>query len=65
MKTSIRIDPYSFPLIIVAAFVMGLILAFMLGFRPQHGSSHGRERPALEAAPALVQTVQEGIFYDL
>jgi len=65
MKTNIRIDPYNFPLIIVAAFVIGLILAFMLGFRPQHGSSHGRERPALETAPLLVRIIPENTFNDL
>jgi hypothetical protein len=32
-----KIDPYHYPLILVAAFVLGMILAMLLGFRPEHG----------------------------
>ena len=35
MKT----DPYYYPLIIIIVFVIGMILAMVFGFRPQHGSS--------------------------
>ena len=34
-----KIDPYNYPLIIITAFVIGMILAMVFGFRPQHGSS--------------------------
>ena len=34
-----KIDPYHYPIILIAAFVLGIILAMALGFRPQHGST--------------------------
>jgi hypothetical protein len=34
-----KIDPYNFPILIIAAFVIGVLLAMLLGFRPQHGST--------------------------
>jgi hypothetical protein len=34
-----KIDPYNFPLLIIAAFVIGVVLAMLLGFRHQHGST--------------------------
>ena len=54
MKINWKIDPYHFPVIIIAAFVIGMVLAMALGFRPSYGSrkgGHGYE------APALVQSV--------
>ncbi|MDX9993028.1 MAG: hypothetical protein RBS68_13395 [Anaerolineales bacterium] len=33
-----KIDPYNFPIIIIVAFVLGVILAMILGFRPRYGS---------------------------
>lgn len=64
MKINIKIDPYSYPLIIIAAFVIGVVLAIALGFGPRH-SSGGREGGFLETAPALVQTIPTGMFYGL
>ena len=32
-----KIDPYHYPLILIAAFVLGMVLAMLLGFRPEHG----------------------------
>ena len=34
-----KIDPYNFPILIIIAFVIGVVLAMLLGFRPQHGST--------------------------
>ena len=34
-----KIDPYDFPVLIIVAFVIGVVLAMALGFRPQHGST--------------------------
>jgi hypothetical protein len=51
MRIERKIDPYNYPLIIIAAFVLGMTLAIALGFRPQHGGSekenHGADRPAV------------------
>jgi hypothetical protein len=32
-----KIDPYHYPVILIAAFVLGMVLAMLLGFRPEHG----------------------------
>jgi uncharacterized integral membrane protein len=52
MKLHIKIDPYHFPLILIIAFVIGMLLAMALGLRPDYGS-HRRERG--QALPAIVQ----------
>jgi hypothetical protein len=51
-----KIDPYNYPLIIIAAFVIGMILAMVLGFRPQHGSSQRNGHGLIQ--PAIVQAVE-------
>ena len=51
-----KIDPYNYPVIIIAAFVIGMILAMVLGFRPKHGSTKIDEQGYLP--PTLVQTVE-------
>jgi len=50
-----KIDPYKYPIVIITAFVIGMLLAFALGFRPKHGSIdlNGHE----QVPAALVQTV--------
>ena len=55
MKINIKIDAYNFPVLIIAAFVIGLMLAMALGFRPSYGS-HKREQGGY-VTPALVQSV--------
>ena len=51
-----KIDPDNFPVIIIAAFVFGMILAMALGFRPKYGSMdedrHGY------SSPGMVQIVE-------
>lgn len=51
MRIERKIDPYNYPIIIIAAFVLGLTLAIALGFRPEHGGgereNHGAGRPAV------------------
>jgi len=37
-----KINPSNFPLIIITAFLAGVILALALGFRPGHGSNERR-----------------------
>jgi hypothetical protein len=59
MKINLKISPYNFPIIIIAAFVIGMVLAMALGFRPSYGShqrGHGYQ------IPALVQSVAEWDF---
>ena len=51
-----KIDPYHYPVIIIAAFVIGVILAMVFGFRPQHGVNEAHGRGIL--SPALVQTLE-------
>lgn len=51
-----KIDPYYYPVIIVAAFVIGIILAMVLGFRPQHGANETLGRVFL--TPALAQALE-------
>lgn len=55
MKMNWKVNPYHFPIIIITAFVIGIVVAMALGFRPpSHGSrgrGHGYE------APTLVQSV--------
>ena len=36
MKLNIKIDPYNYPIILIAAFVIGFVVAIALGFGPQH-----------------------------
>lgn len=36
-----KIDPYYYPVIIIAAFAIGMLIALALGFRPEHGSTQG------------------------
>lgn len=55
MRINLKIDPYHFPIIIITAFVIGLVLAMVLGFQPSYGS-HRRERGGY-VTPALVQQV--------
>ncbi len=47
----LKIDPRLFPAIILAAFVIGLVLAVALGFGPQRGGrgegGHSQVSPAL------------------
>ncbi|GAB1471643.1 hypothetical protein MASR2M66_25210 [Chloroflexota bacterium] len=50
-----KIDPYNFPMIIIMAFVIGLILAMALGFRPVHGSSTGKGH---SSQPVLMQVFE-------
>ena len=51
-----KIDPYNYPLIIIVAFVVGMILAMVFGFRPEHGSTNSNGRGYL--LPSQVLTVQ-------
>jgi len=51
-----KIDPYNYPVIIITAFVIGMILAMVFGFRPQHGSSGADVQGC--RPPTLVQTVE-------
>jgi len=50
-----KIDPYKYPVVIISAFVIGMLLAFAFGFRPKHGSSDLSEHGQVPAA--LVQIV--------
>jgi hypothetical protein len=50
-----KIDPDNYPIIIILAFVIGFMLAMVLGFRPEHGST---ESGLIYAAPAIVQMVE-------
>lgn len=34
-----KIKPENYPVILIAAFVIGIVIAMALGFRPSHGSS--------------------------
>jgi hypothetical protein len=45
---SMKIDPYYYPVIIIAAFAIGMLIALALGFRPEHGST----KEALELVPS-------------
>ena len=51
-----KIDPYHYPVIIIAAFVIGMILAMVFGFRPQHSADEVHGRGLLP--PALAQTLE-------
>ena len=51
-----KIDPYNYPLIIITAFVVGMILAMVFGFRPEHGSTNSNGHGHL--LPAQTLTVQ-------
>ena len=42
-----KIDPYHYPLILIAAFVLGMVLAMLLGFRPEHGERVNELLPLL------------------
>jgi hypothetical protein len=63
MKLEWKIDPYSYPLVLIVAFVIGFILAMALGFRPEHGERQERHGGALP--PAIVQTLAPGEFMRL
>jgi hypothetical protein len=43
-----KIDPYYYPVIIIAAFAIGMLVALALGFRPEHGST----QETLELTPS-------------
>jgi len=51
-----KIDPYKYPVVIISAFVIGMLIAFALGFRPQHGSTDLSGHGQIPAP--LVQFVQ-------
>jgi hypothetical protein len=34
-----KIEKHNFPIIIITAFVAGILLAMLFGFRPEHGST--------------------------
>ena len=53
-----KIDPYNYPLIIITAFVIGLVLALALGFRPEHGATHSNGHGY--ALPPQVWTIDPG-----
>ena len=55
-----KINPYLYPVIIWAVFVLFLIIGLMLGFTPG-GGSHGRGGASL-AAPVVVQTIHAWEF---
>lgn len=48
-----KIDPYYYPVIIIAAFAIGMLIALALGFRPEHGST----KEALELVPSNLELV--------
>ena len=52
-----KIDPYNFPTLIIVAFVVGLMLAMLLGFRPQHGSGGGHSLLLLSAQYAELRSL--------
>ena len=52
MKISLKIDPYNYPIVIIASFVIGFIIAIALGFSPQHGS--GQSEQHLILLPAFL-----------
>ena len=60
IKIAMKIDPDNYPIIIITAFVIGMILAMALGFRPEHGSSgsntQGQLPPFLVLTSALWET---------
>ena len=55
MKINIKIDPYNYPIIIIGAFVIGLVLAIALGFGPQHGS--GEQGHQFVLLPVMLQSL--------
>jgi hypothetical protein len=58
-----KINPNNYPVIIIAAFVIGLLLAFILGFRPGHGTGGARKHGSIP--PPIVQTVEAWEAVDL
>jgi hypothetical protein len=48
------IDKYHFPTLIIAAFILGMVLAMLLGFRPEHS---GGKRGEPQGHPAPVTQV--------
>lgn len=55
MKMNWKVNPYRFPIIIITAFVIGIVVALAFGFRPP--SHKSRDRGHGFEAPALVQSV--------
>lgn len=54
-----KINPDSYPIIIIVAFVVGFILAMALGFRPEHGSTRDGPGILLPAAVWIYESVGE------
>jgi len=54
VRINLKIDPYHFPILIILAFVIGLVLAMALGFVPSYGSHRRSQNGYVE--PALVQS---------
>ena len=52
-RSPMKIDPDNYPVIIIAAFVIGMILAMAFGFRPEHGLQRPWTR---HLPPSLVLT---------
>jgi hypothetical protein len=51
-----KINPNNYPVIIIAAFVIGLLVALILGFRPSHGNGGARRHGTIPHP--IVQTVE-------
>ncbi|OQY27631.1 MAG: hypothetical protein B6243_12810 [Anaerolineaceae bacterium 4572_5.2] len=51
-----KIKPSLYPVIIIVAFVLFLIIGLLLGFTPTRGGGHGGGDSSL-LAPAIVQTI--------
>lgn len=66
MKLSIQINPDHYPLIIITAFVIGVIIAMALGFTPGYGSHGGGSRHGGQGyqPPALVYTVPDWSLFE-
>ncbi|MFH2037857.1 MAG: hypothetical protein ABIJ65_00310 [Chloroflexota bacterium] len=54
-----KIDPYKYPVVIISAFVIGMLIAFAFGFRPQHGST---DRSGQGQFPPVM--VQNTLFWE-
>ena len=50
-----KINPYLYPVIIIVAFVLFLIIGLLRGFTPVRGGHNGRDSSL--SAPAIVQTI--------
>jgi len=58
VKINLKIDPYNYPIIIIAAFVIGFVVAIALGFGPQHGPGDAEHQIIL--LPVLLQRLYAG-----